>query len=93
MFQDSLFSVLAPKGRRVACAYRPGHIGTALDIRDPRAWHGSIAVGNNPTQAAVDAHLSQLTERGHGAFTSTPVAWDFGKVFWERSETLCEVPQ
>lgn len=75
---------LAP-GTRVRCAYRDAHVGTLLAIDDPRAWVGSIAFpGGEPTPELVRAHVARCRARGDLDGSRLPVAWDFGKVYWDR---------
>ncbi len=73
-------SRLAP-GTRVTCRYRPGHTGTVLADTDPRCWTGSMAFPNGvPTEAQVAEHLARCRV---GEWQEQPVAWDFGKLYWD----------
>jgi hypothetical protein len=61
--------------------------GVVLDRADPKAWIGSLAFpGAEPAdpekvKAHVEKHRETLQNR-------VPVAWDFGKTYWERIERL-----
>lgn len=67
------------------------HLGRVLDVRDPRAWAGTIAFPTpTPDQSAVDEYVDRLLEE-QGAFAAVPVLWNFNNtqvVFWEREEVL-----
>jgi len=80
-------------GDRVGADFREphGHRGTVLDACDPKAWVGTIAFahqGDNPDPAEVRAHVARQRERNMGFDNCIPVAWDFGRVYWERVESL-----
>lgn len=73
-----------PAGTRVRCAYRDAHEGTVLAHDDPRAWAGSIAFpGSSPDPAEVTAHVAKCEARGDLRDARQPVAWDFGRVYWD----------
>jgi hypothetical protein len=62
--------------------------GVVLAPNDPQAWAGSVAFPHGvPTQAEVDAELRQLKAVGLSD-DRVPVAWEFGKVHWERPSSL-----
>jgi hypothetical protein len=89
-----------PVGTRVGAERWPYHAahpdcwgkplaGTVLDKADPRAWAGSLAFpGSNPDPKAVRAHVERQEAAGFLQDGKVPVAWDFGKVYWERTEKL-----
>lgn len=65
------------------------HTGVVLAMNDPRAWSGSLAFcTREPTQEAVDAHIAKVQSLGMGLGDKVPVLWSFGKVYWERVESL-----
>lgn len=75
-------------GTRVHCSYREQHIGTVLAIESPDAWRGSIAFGiGDPDPEAVRKHVAWCRTFG-GLDNATPVAWDFGRVYWDRTDSL-----
>ena len=59
--------------------------GVVLASDDPRAWRGTIAfpgeLGDPPAEK-VRAHVAWCHEQG--LLSDVPVAWEFGKVYWER---------
>lgn len=91
-------------GQRVGCTYRDcppqqpwlhrDHRGTVIARDDPRAWAGTIAFPGPgaPTQKAVREHLAKLDAMGVSVMDKIPVAWDFGKVYWESAEALYAAP-
>lgn len=77
-------------GMRVRCAYRLGHVGEILDIRDPASWEGSIAFTSRvPTRAAVVAHVDRCLADGLLRYT-VPVRYTFG-VMWDARDALTVV--
>ncbi len=82
-------------GTRVTVPYRkadghgcPGHVGTVLAPNDPAAWAGTIAFeGRTLDQQSIDAHIARFPCLAT-CETRTPVAWDFGRVYWEPSSAL-----
>lgn len=69
------------------CWQRPWK-GVVLALDDVRAWAGSLAFPDeNPEQLAVSAHVRWCLDQGllRG---KVPVAWEFGKVHWERPQGL-----
>ena len=84
-------------GTRVRCTYRndPGfqHVGTLLADDDPKGWTGSLAFPNGePTAEEVRAHIARYRAQcpdlaAHDA-TRAVVAWDFGKVYHEKADSL-----
>ncbi len=59
--------------------------GVVLAVDDPRAWKGTIAFGHVeglPAQEAVTKHVAWCESEGLMG-ESVPVAWEFGKVYWE----------
>lgn len=74
-----------PPGTRVKCAYRNQHMGTVLAKDDPRAWAGSLAFPEaSPDPQAVRAHVARCESRGDLSDATQPVAWDFGRIYWDR---------
>lgn len=73
-----------PAGTRVKCAYRESYEGTVLAHDDPQAWAGSLAFPEqSPDRAAVKAHVARCEARGDLSDARQPVAWDFGRVYWD----------
>ena len=79
-------------GMEVGCTYRLQHCGVVLPPDAPTAWAGSIAFPNsdehNPPDAErVRAHVEWCLSQGllRGRY---PVAWSFGKVYWEGADSL-----
>lgn len=74
-------------GAHPDCWQRPWK-GVVLALDDVRAWAGSIAFPDeNPEQLAVSAHVRWCL--GQGLLRGkVPVAWEFGKVHWERPQAL-----
>jgi hypothetical protein len=68
------------------CWGRPWQ-GVVLALDDVEAWTGTLAFDGKPSQEAATAHvrwcLAQGLLRG-----KVPVKWEFGKVMWERPDTL-----
>ena len=58
------------------------HCGTVLDPQDPRAWAGTIAFPESfPNALAVRLHVQWCHLRS--VFASIPVAWSFGRIYFE----------
>jgi len=70
-------------GAHPDCWGRP-HRGVVLDQTDPRAWSGSIAFPREPGRGEVLEHLIKVG----WSEDEVPVAWEFGRVYWERVENL-----
>lgn len=89
---------LSPGSKVIAAYGRMGPhgrqwVGTVLRQDDPRAWENTIAFpGRRPTQAEVREHLKGLGKMkswiGPPHDTNMPVAWEFGKVYWENPKRL-----
>mgnify|MGYP000850634417 FL=1 len=63
------------------------YTGVVLARNDIRAWTGAVAFDYaEPTQAAVDAHVAWCERMG--CLGRVPVAWEFGKVYWEEPDRL-----
>jgi hypothetical protein len=74
------------KGSHPSCWGTPW-AGTLLAQDDPEAWAGTIAFGDGvPEQLRVSMHVRDCREAG--ILPLVPVRWDFGKVLWERPESL-----
>lgn len=56
--------------------------GTVLKVNDPRAWGGTGAFPNTPSQEQVDAHLANLQRKGVYLTRTVPVLVG-GRVSWE----------
>lgn len=70
------------------------HQGQVLDVRDPRAWSGTLAFGGTPTQGEVDLYVDRM--ECDGGIVRTPVLWRFGHfcmVSWEVPERLVPYAQ
>lgn len=90
-------------GVRVGCTYRDppalqpwlhqAHRGATISFDDPRAWSDTLAFpSRTPSQREVQEHLAGLALRGiFLGQKSVPVAWDFGRVFWDSTEALYKV--
>lgn len=80
-------------GDRVRCTYRAQHVGTLLAHDDPRGWAGSLAFPEGtPSVEQVRAHIARYTAlwpdlAKHDAERAV-VAWDFGKIYFERADAL-----
>jgi len=62
--------------------------GTVLEMDDPRAWAGTIAFSTEtPDPDAVACHVQWCKSQGL-LDGKIPVLWDFGKVFWESTDSL-----
>jgi hypothetical protein len=83
-------------GTRVTCVYRNEHVGTVLAEDDPKGWKGSLAFPEGePSREAVRAHIQRYRALWpelavHDAARAV-VAWDFGKVYFERADALSPV--
>lgn len=78
------------KGAHPSCWTAPW-AGTLLAIDDPSAWAGSLAFPMaQPEQLDVSAHVRNCLLRGL-LQDKVPVRWDFGKVLWERADSLRSV--
>lgn len=87
-----------PTGARVTCEYRMQHQGTVLSATDPVAWYGRFQ-----TQEEVAIHLEKMEKmnrRLHSQYgmplisdNRQPVAWDFGRVYWESASALAIIEQ
>ena len=86
-------------GTKVVAAYgRMGPHGrewTGIILRrdDPRTWEDTLAFpGRRPTQGEVREHLKGLGKMsawvGPPHDVRVPVAWEFGKVYWEDLKNL-----
>lgn len=63
--------------------WQPPHAGTVLAQDDPRAWAGTLEFPEAmPDHGRVSAHVASCRLRGILS-ERTPVAWDFGRVYWE----------
>jgi hypothetical protein len=59
--------------------------GEVLDVTDPRAWAFTLAFPNRtPGRGEVLSHLLRVGF----ASEAVPVAWEFGRVYWERAGSL-----
>ena len=65
------------------------HRGTVLAADDPRAWEGTVAFPECPVLAErVRAHVERCRKSCPGFDDKVPVAWDFGRVYWEPTRAL-----
>lgn len=89
-------AAIAIPGVRVGCAYRDGfgHVGTVLSLDDPAAWRGTLAFsGVDPLLPdTVSAHVHKCLRTIPGFSRKVPVAWSFGRVYWESLEALYPLP-
>jgi hypothetical protein len=59
-----------------------------LAVDDPEAWHGTIAFpSGTPTPEAVRKYVEWCLSQGLLKVT-VPVRWEFGRVYFERAESL-----
>lgn len=76
-------------GDRVKCSYRAEHIGTIIATNDTRIWSNTLAFPQRtPLQAEVDEHIALCESKGLNFENETPVAWDFGKFYWDSTDSL-----
>jgi len=68
------------------CWGRPWQ-GVVLALDDVEAWTNTLAFDGKPSQEDVTAHVRQCLAQGL-LRNKVPVKWEFGKVYWERPETL-----
>lgn len=77
-------------GMRVRCAYRLGHIGEVLNMRDPAVWRDSIAFEGRPcNRETVTAYVAECRAAGL-LMHSMPVRYTFG-IQWDRTAALSVV--
>ncbi|OGU24357.1 MAG: hypothetical protein A2580_09185 [Hydrogenophilales bacterium RIFOXYD1_FULL_62_11] len=64
--------------------------GRVLDLRDPRAWRGTVAFpSSSPDPDAVNEYVDRLLAEGE--FSTVPVLWDLPsgqQVYWQRPASL-----
>ena len=65
-------------------------VGQVLAKDDPKAWAHTLAFygQDNPDPIKVKAHVEQCESCGLSFENDTPVAWEFGRVYWEKTEDL-----
>jgi hypothetical protein len=85
---DQVGSGRIPYGHAHPDCWQTPWTGTLLAIDDVEAWAGSLAFPEaEPEQLEVSAHVRWCL--GQGLLQNkVPVKWGFGKVMWERPETL-----
>jgi len=68
-------------------------VGTTLPVNSRYAWAGTWHFGwnsdNLPPQADVDIHVENCKKRN--TVLDIPVAWDFGRIYFERADQLLGV--
>lgn len=89
-----------PVGTKVHCTYRHyrkdscqpwmehTHEGVVIADNDPRIWADTLAFRGMPTQEQVNNHLTWCKDNGLDFEDETPIAWNYGKFQWDRTDAV-----